>query len=185
MYHPCVKYRVETCVIALPRHRAVPLHVKGGIMKPAAPFWEKKSLQDMTQAEWEALCDGCGRCCLIKLEDEETRTIMMTCVACRYLDSDTCRCRYYEKRREYAPQCLLLTPDTVDNYSWLPETCAYRLISEGKSLPWWHHLVSGDPQSVHDAGISVRHKIISERYVHPSDFDAYITDVFGVPSHTP
>ena len=125
--------------------------------KPSdAPFWQRKSLDEMTSGEWEALCDGCGRCCMLKLEDEDTGDIHMTRIACKLLDIGQCRCTDYDKRHDKVPDCLRLTPQLTRELSWLPETCAYRLIGEGRELAWWHPLVSGDPNSVHEAGISVR-----------------------------
>ncbi|HEV7338403.1 MAG TPA: YcgN family cysteine cluster protein [Bosea sp. (in: a-proteobacteria)] len=123
------------------------------------PFWRSKSLEEMTEAEWESLCDGCGRCCLVKLEDEDTGRILATDIGCRLFDAGTCRCRDYENRWQTVPDCVTLTPEAVRTLSWLPPTCAYRLIGEGKDLPWWHPLVSGDPQTVVEAGVSVRGKV--------------------------
>lgn len=123
------------------------------------PFWRSKSLEEMTEAEWESLCDGCGRCCLVKLEDEDTGRILATDIGCRLFDAGTCRCRDYENRSQTVPDCVTLTPDAVRTLSWLPPTCAYRLVGEGKDLPWWHPLVSGDPQTVVEAGVSVRGKV--------------------------
>ena len=123
------------------------------------PFWRAKTLAQMNAREWESLCDGCGRCCLVKLEDEETGTIHPTDVACTLLDEDACRCRDYGNRQAKVPDCLRLTPETVPALSWLPPTCAYRLLAEGRDLYWWHPLVSGDPETVHVAGISVRGRV--------------------------
>lgn len=128
-----------------------------------APFWQRKRLWEMTPAEWEALCDGCGKCCLHKLEDAETGEIHPTNVACRLLDTDACRCTRYADRKRLVPDCVVLTPDNIDALGWMPSTCAYRLLAEGKPLAAWHPLVSGDPESVHAAGISMRGRIISER----------------------
>ncbi len=130
---------------------------------PEPPFWEVKSLSEMTSSEWESLCDGCGRCCLNKLENEETGEVFHTDVACRLLDPDTCRCASYDDRKRYVPDCQILTFRNLKKYSWLPATCAYRLLDEGDTLYWWHPLVSGDPDTVHTAGISVRGRIVSER----------------------
>ncbi|MEK9672402.1 MAG: YcgN family cysteine cluster protein [Rhodospirillaceae bacterium] len=127
------------------------------------PFWKLKSLREMNREEWECLCDGCGRCCLNKLEHELTGEILYTDVACRLLDPDTCRCANYENRKRFVPECQTLTPRLVDKLGWLPSTCAYRLLSEGQELYWWHPLVSGDPETVHYAGISVRGRVVSER----------------------
>ena len=125
----------------------------------AEPFWRTKSLAQMTRAEFESVCDGCARCCLVKLEDEDTGRIHYTDVACKLLDAKTCRCKDYGRRASRVPDCLKITPRTAKSYAWLPPTCGYRLIAEGKDLYWWHPLVSGDPLSVHKAGISVRGKV--------------------------
>jgi uncharacterized cysteine cluster protein YcgN (CxxCxxCC family) len=124
-----------------------------------APFWQRKRLAEMTHAEWESLCDGCGRCCLVKLEDEDTNKTYFTDVGCRLLDGETCRCRDYAHRSEKVDDCVRLTPKVVGELSWLPPTCAYRLLDEGKDLYWWHPLVSGDPDTVHQAGVSVRGRV--------------------------
>lgn len=121
-----------------------------------APYWQRKSLDEMTNDEWERLCDGCGRCCMLKLEDEDTGDVHLTRIACKLLDIGKCRCSDYKKRHEKVPDCLRLTPELTRELGWLPETCAYRLIDEGKELAWWHPLISGDAQTVHLAGVSVR-----------------------------
>ena len=139
-------------------------------------FWRKKRPHEMSPEEWEAVCDGCGRCCLHKLQDEETLEVVYTWVACRHLDGNTCRCRSYEIRKVVNKQCLHLTPQLLDMISWLPDTCAYRLLKEGRDLPGWHPLVSGDPASVHEAGISVRHRTLSEDDVPPDDFESYLME---------
>jgi uncharacterized cysteine cluster protein YcgN (CxxCxxCC family) len=123
------------------------------------PFWRAKRLEEMSEAEWESLCDGCGRCCLVKLEEAETEKIYFTDVGCRLLDAGTCRCRDYPHRTERVDDCVRLTPQTIAEIGWLPPTCGYRLIGEGKDLYWWHPLVSGDPETVHQAGISVRGRV--------------------------
>jgi uncharacterized cysteine cluster protein YcgN (CxxCxxCC family) len=120
------------------------------------PFWRRKTLPEMTEAEWESLCDGCGRCCLNKLEDEDTGRIYYTNVGCRLLDDQACRCRDYDNRSAQVSDCVRLTPDNVGTLNWLPPTCAYRLVAAGRDLYWWHPLVSGDADTVHAAGISVR-----------------------------
>ncbi|MET4699179.1 putative cysteine cluster protein YcgN (CxxCxxCC family) [Constrictibacter sp. MBR-5] len=126
------------------------------------PFWRHKSLAEMTAAEWESLCDGCGKCCLLKVEYEDTGEVFPTSVSCKLLDRDTCRCSDYADRKRHVPDCIQLTAAMVDNLSWLPSTCAYRLLSEGKALAWWHPLVSGSAETVHEAGISIRQRTISE-----------------------
>ena len=125
-----------------------------------APFWKTKSLTQMTDSEWESLCDRCGRCCLVKLEDaDDSSRTYFTDVGCRLLDGDTCRCADYPNRTKTVPDCVRLTPRNVKRIVWLPPTCGYRLVADGKDLYWWHPLVSGDPDTVHDAGISVRGKV--------------------------
>ncbi len=137
-------------------------------------FWRSKALQDLTPDEWEALCDGCGRCCLNKLEDEDTAELYFTNVACHVLDLTTCRCRDYSHRIELVPDCLALTPGQPEKFDQLPDTCAYRLRAEGRPLPDWHPLVSGDPESVHLAGVSVRDKVVSEEYIHPDQLPEHV-----------
>ena len=126
---------------------------------PELPFWEMKSLEEMSPAEWESLCDGCARCCLVKLEDEDSGEIAYTDVGCTLLDAGTCRCRDYDRRQAKVADCVRLTPEAVRTLRWLPPTCAYRLLAEGRRLYWWHPLVSGDPSTVHAAGISVRDRV--------------------------
>jgi len=131
------------------------------------PFWKTKSLAQMTQAEWESLCDGCGRCCLHKLRDEDTEELAFTNVACRLLDLGTCQCRHYPTRADYVPDCVTLTPQTLAEIDWLPPSCAYVRVARGQDLPWWHRLVSGDPDSVHRAGVSVAGRAVDEREAGP------------------
>ena len=137
------------------------------------PFWEHHTLEKMTQAQWESLCDGCGRCCLQKFQKPTTGKIYYTWVACFLLDIETCRCSQYDLRHSLVPDCLELTPAQIPKLRWLPKTCAYRLISEGRPLPDWHPLLTGSPDSVHEAGISVRHHAVSESIVHPDDVDNF------------
>ena len=125
-------------------------------------FWRSKKLRDMTREEWESLCDGCALCCLHKLEDEDTGEVYYTDVHCRYMDSQTCRCTVYEIRNSKVPSCVWLTPDQAETFLWLPDTCAYRLMAEGKDLYDWHPLISGDPDSVHKAGISLQGRGIAD-----------------------
>ena len=129
-------------------------------------FWEK-SLEELSRAEWEALCDGCGKCCLHKAEDEETGEVHPTNIACKLLDRRSGRCTNYKLRKSFVPDCVRLTPAKVATIDWLPSTCAYRLRAENKPLPEWHYLVSGDPESVHIAGKSTRGWTIAEQDAGP------------------
>ena len=140
------------------------------------PFWRRLTLDQMSGDEWESLCDGCGRCCLNKLEDWDTAEISFTNVACRLLDGDSCRCRDYPNRQSIVPDCLQLTVDSVPTLSWLPPTCAYRLVDEGRDLYWWHPLVSGDPETVHAAGVSVRGRTISEIGISDAELEEHLAD---------
>ncbi len=132
-----------------------------------APFWQAKTLGAMTREEWESLCDGCGRCCLHKIDDNGR--IYYTNVACRLLDLGSCACRDYPNRRRYVPDCVQLTPEAAATLVWLPKSCAYRRLAEGRGLASWHPLLSGDPDSVHRAGISVRGRAIAESRAGPLD----------------
>lgn len=143
-------------------------------MNDPAPFWQTKRLDEMNEAEWESLCDGCGQCCLYKLEDADTGEYALTDVACRYLDHATCRCTDYANRRRNVPDCVKVAPDNIAELRWMPATCAYRLLAEGKALYDWHPLVSGDPESVHTAGASVRGKAINEDLVN--DLEDHVVD---------
>lgn len=138
------------------------------------PFWERKRLGQMNRDEWEALCDGCGRCCLHKLEDEDSGRIFYTKVACRLLDTNTCRCSHYQDRQQQVTDCLTLTPRRIRQFKWLPSSCAYRRLAEGRDLAWWHPLVSGDPETVHRAGISVRGRAVPESSVDLSELEDYL-----------
>jgi uncharacterized protein len=129
----------------------------------AAPFWKTRSLKEMSREEWESLCDGCGRCCLNKLEDEDTGEFHYTKAACRLLDLKTCQCTDYPNRAKKVPDCVTLTAGNVGSLGWLPSTCAYRLLDEGKDLPWWHPLVSGRKETVKEAGISVAGHVYTEK----------------------
>jgi len=126
------------------------------------PFWRTKTLEEMSDAEWESLCDGCGRCCLVKLEDEETSEIHFTDIGCKLFDAGACRCRDYTRRRKRVKDCVKLTPRAVRTLPWLPPSCAYRRLAEGRDLAWWHPLVSGTPDTVHLAGVSVRGRVSAD-----------------------
>ncbi len=139
-------------------------------------FWEEKSLTEMTDAEWESLCDGCARCCMIKLENEDTGKIHYTSLVCELLDLETCRCTRYPQRHELVPDCVSLTVELAEQLRWLPVSCAYRRLAEGRGLADWHPLVSGDPDSVHAAGVSVRHKVIPVTLVHEDEQLEHLID---------
>ncbi|MBV1896133.1 MAG: YcgN family cysteine cluster protein [Rhodobacteraceae bacterium] len=143
----------------------------------ARRFWERKPLKKMKPKEWEALCDGCGKCCLNKLEDEDSGEVALTCVACRLLDDETCRCAQYDIRHQFVPDCIVMTPDNIDQHAyWLPVTCAYRLLWEGKPLYPWHPLISGTAQTVHDANISVQDRTLSEFDIPEDEWENYIIE---------
>lgn len=142
------------------------------------PFWKTKTLEELTGKEWESLCDGCARCCLVKLEQEETGEILLTRLACKLLDIGSCRCSDYPNRFAKMADCGDLTPANIRQISWLPPTCGYRLVAEGKDLAWWHPLVSGTTDTVHQAGISVRSFAMSESKVKPDNYERYIINDF-------
>ncbi len=140
-------------------------------------FWERYPLKELTSAEWEALCDGCGKCCLNKLEDEETGEVELTRVACRLFDDGTCRCAHYEIRKQFVPECVVLTPKTLAEAAyWMPQTCAYRLLHEGKPLYSWHPLLTGRPESVHEAGVSAQGITVPEFEVGEEDWEDHIIE---------
>jgi uncharacterized cysteine cluster protein YcgN (CxxCxxCC family) len=138
-------------------------------------FWKTKSLEEMSDAEWESLCDGCARCCLEKLEDEDTGKIYFTHVSCKLLDAGLCACKDYSHRSELVSDCVRLTPSNVRTLNWLPPSCAYRMVAEGRDLYWWHPLVSGDPDTVHQAGVSVRGRVQgTENEIADEDLEDHI-----------
>ncbi|WP_049641180.1 YcgN family cysteine cluster protein [Candidatus Rhodobacter oscarellae] len=140
-------------------------------------FWEKVPLKNMAPKEWEALCDGCGKCCLNKLEDPDTQEVAFTRIACRLLDDETCRCAQYDIRKQIVPECVVLTPKNLAEIAyWMPETCAYRLLYEGKALYDWHPLISGDPESVHRAGVSVQGRTVPEWEVPEEEWEDYVIE---------
>ncbi len=139
------------------------------------PFWKRKKLEQMSAREWESLCDGCGRCCLNKLEDIDTGETHFTNVGCKLLDGENCRCHDYKNRKKKVSDCVQLTPRAVRRIDWLPPTCAYKLVAGGRDLYWWHHLVSGDRDTVHQAGVSVRGRVAaSEADVPDADLVNWI-----------
>jgi len=145
------------------------------------PFWLRKSLEQLSESEWESLCDGCGRCCLVKLEEEESGEVYQTDVACQLFDAQTCQCSNYSGRHKIVDDCLQLTPEFVPTLQWLPDSCAYRRLSEGRALPSWHYLVSGDREAVHRAGASVRGRVSNELDVQGEDLEERIVIWAEVP----
>lgn len=143
-----------------------------------APFWETRSLDVMTDAQWESLCDGCGKCCLHRLQGDDGGLIE-TRVACKLLDTETCRCSNYPRRFELVKDCVSLRLQRIESMWWLPESCAYRRVGEGRALAWWHPLVSGDPETVHTSGASVRGQVISEAHVDMASLELYIKEEGG------
>lgn len=137
----------------------------------SAPYWQTKSLDELTQAEWESLCDGCGKCCLLKLEDDDTGRVYYTDVACKLLDCESCRCTDYENRTTFVPDCVVLDVSKAQNLDWLPSTCAYRLRANNEPLPSWHPLVCGDAEMVHKMAISVRGRVLIEGDVAEDDLE--------------
>lgn len=151
--------------------------------KSAKPFWKEKPLEAMNATEWESLCDGCGRCCLVKLEDEDDGSYYATDIVCRLFDAGTCRCSDYANRNAHVSDCVRLTPEIVRTIGWLPPTCGYRLVAEGKDLPWWHPLVSGRADTVVEAGISVKGRIHAVETELP--FTDYVTRIKRWPFQWP
>lgn len=140
------------------------------------PFWKEKTLNQMNSNEWEALCSGCGKCCVQKIQYPDKKDIKYTNICCYLLCPNTCRCTAYEERNTLVPSCMSLTPLRVKEYDWLPETCSYRLLLQKKELPWWHHLVSGDQNLIHLLGHSVKGKVVSEEYIHDLQLNQHIIE---------
>ena len=140
-------------------------------MKDGEAFWQKKTLEEMSVREWEALCDGCGQCCLHKLEDEDTGEVFYTDLACRLYDLEKGGCKNYQQRLNHIEMCLKLTVELIPQFHWLPKTCAYRLLAEGEELPEWHPLISGNVQSVLEAGHSIVGRAVSEENVPEKDWE--------------
>ena len=143
----------------------------------APRFWERKPIDALSHSEWEALCDGCGKCCLNKLEDEDTGEVALTRVACRLLDDTTCLCAQYDIRHQFVPDCIVLKPSNIaQNLYWMPQTCAYRLVYEGRALFDWHPLISGTPETVHRAGVSVQGQTLAEFAIPQDDWEDHIIE---------
>ena len=140
------------------------------------PFWKTKSLQQMSRQEWESLCDGCAKCCLQKLQDQDSDEVFYTNIACRLLDIESCRCQHYTERKQQVPNCLVLTSENLHTLAWLPSTCAYRLVYEGKELPVWHHLVCADKSAVHVAAKSVRGRVYREEDISEAYWEDYVVE---------
>lgn len=151
----------------------------------AKPFWKTKALRQMSKDEWESLCDGCGKCCLLRMEDEDTAAVYVTDIRCKLLDAGTCRCTNYDTRKLYVPDCVKLTAKNVSKLDWVPRTCAYRLLAEGKDLPDYHHLITGDRNSIHEVGMSVKDATVHEQDVKAEDHPKHITIWPGEPDVLP
>jgi len=146
-------------------------------LKQISPFWQNKTLDEMTSKEWESVCDGCGQCCVMQLENEETNQLFFTDVACRLFDDQTCQCTSYKDRQTHVPTCMVMNPENVRECAeFAPPTCAYKLLVEGQDLYDWHPLVSKDADSVHNAGISVRNKVVSEEEVDLNNLEERVID---------
>ncbi|MBL4852677.1 MAG: YcgN family cysteine cluster protein [Robiginitomaculum sp.] len=154
-------------------------------MNLTKPFWKTKTLDEMTKPEWESLCDGCGKCCLLRMEDVDTEAVYVTDIRCKLLDGATCRCKNYKARKLYVPDCVQLTAKNVRKLPWIPRTCAYRLLAEGKDLPDWHYLISGSRDTIHEAGMSVKDATVCEKTVTEDDHIQHITIWPGEPDVLP
>lgn len=139
-------------------------------------YWNRKTLDEMSTAEWEALCDGCGWCCVHKIQDIDSEEVFYTNVVCKFLDMHRCRCTDYEHRHTNVPTCVVLTTELIPKLTWLPQTCAYRLVSEGKDLPDWHYLKSGSDYTIHKQKFSVRNRVISEKDIDMDHLEDFVVD---------
>ena len=149
----------------------------GGGERLRAEFWRRYPLDELTRAEWEALCDGCAKCCLLKLEDEDTGEVAYTDIACRLLDRGSCRCGNYPLRRQLVAGCVVMGPENLERVlAWMPASCAYKRVHEGRDLAPWHPLISGDPESVHRAGISLRGRMAAEYEVDEEDWPDHVIE---------
>jgi len=137
-------------------------------------FWETKNLIDMNENEWESLCDKCGKCCVIKLEDFDTQEVHYTNVSCKLLCEKSASCKDYENRKSIVPDCIILSPDNLKDLKWMPETCAYKLLNEGKNLPYWHPLLSGNDKDIVNSGNSVKNRVTNENKIKIKDLPDYI-----------
>ena len=137
-------------------------------------FWETKNLIDMNENEWESLCDKCGKCCVIKLEDFDTQEVHYTNVSCKLLCEKSASCKDYENRKSIVPDCIILSPDNLKDLKWMPETCAYKLLNEGKNLPYWQHLLSGNDKEIVNSGNSVKNRVTNENKIKIKDLPDYI-----------
>lgn len=142
-------------------------------MSASKPFWEHVPLAEMTDEQWESLCDGCGKCCLHKLEDEDDGEVYYTNIACRYMN-DNCLCDDYQQRSQLVPECLTLKPEKIASFHWLPKSCSYRLLTEQQPLPSWHHLITGSKDTIHEMGQSVKNKVLSETAIDPDDYQEHV-----------
>jgi len=140
-------------------------------------YWIKLTLEEMSDSQWESLCDGCGLCCLVKIEDEDSGEVLNTSVSCKLLDTDSCRCKDYGNRFREAPMCTKLTRENLPTMTWLPKTCAYVLLADRKPLPEWHYLISGDREAVHKAGVSAKRFALSEDYIHPEQLEQFVIEL--------
>ncbi len=148
-------------------------------MTRSKDFWKMKSLQQMTADEWELLCDGCGLCCLVKIEDEDTAEVFNTSVSCHQLDIEKCTCRDYKNRLKKVAMCMQITVDNLPQLHWLPESCAYKRLHNNKPLPLWHPLISNDKNAVHQAGISAKWFAVSEKFIHPEQLHEFVINEFS------